>query len=103
VGRSWKGKEGVGDVSETIEFDKKNFYILDAQRLFKKDCFDFTIQTVGVYDNEKILKIACDVIIARCKKNRESGGDRPVADIAGRNHYTELLRYRAGRRGLHYR
>jgi hypothetical protein len=31
-------EEGVGDVSETIEFDKKNFYILDAQRLFKKDC-----------------------------------------------------------------
>jgi hypothetical protein len=58
---------------ETIEFDKKNFYIFDAQRLFKKDDSDG-----GVYDNEKILKIACDVIIARCKKNRESGGDRPV-------------------------
>jgi DNA-directed RNA polymerase subunit L len=63
-----KEKKALGMSPETIEFDKKNFYILDAQRLFKKDCFDFTIQTVGVYDNEKILKIACDVIIARCKK-----------------------------------
>jgi DNA-directed RNA polymerase alpha subunit len=63
-----KTKRALGMSKENIEFDKKNFYILDAQRLFKKDCFDFTLQTVGVYENEKILKIACDVIITKCKK-----------------------------------
>jgi hypothetical protein len=92
----------LGMSPETIEFDKKNFYIL-THSVFQERLFWFYDSDGGVYDNEKILKIACDVIIARCKKNRESGGDRPVADIAGRNHYTELLRYRAGRRGLHYR
>jgi hypothetical protein len=58
----------LGMSPETIEFDKKNFYILDAQRLFKKRLFWFYDSDGGVYDNEKILKIACDVIIARCKK-----------------------------------
>lgn len=61
-------KKALGMSKENIEFDKKNFYILDAQRIFKKDCFDFTLQTVGVYDNEKIIKIACDSITNRCKK-----------------------------------
>lgn len=63
-----KDKKALGMTPENIEFDKRNFYILDAQRIFKKDCFDFTIQTVGVYENEKIIQIACDVIINKCKK-----------------------------------
>jgi hypothetical protein len=48
-----KEKKALGMSPETIEFDKKNFYILDAQRLFKKDCFDFTIQTVGCTTTRK--------------------------------------------------
>jgi DNA-directed RNA polymerase subunit L len=41
-----------------IEFHKKNFYILDAQRHFIEDSFDFAVQTLGVYENTEIVKKA---------------------------------------------
>jgi DNA-directed RNA polymerase alpha subunit/DNA-directed RNA polymerase subunit L len=47
---------------EEIEFQKRNFYMLDAQRIFKDESFDFIIQTVGVYDNISILKKGCMVL-----------------------------------------
>jgi DNA-directed RNA polymerase alpha subunit/DNA-directed RNA polymerase subunit L len=47
---------------DEIEFQKRNFYMLDAQRFFKPDSFDFTIQTVGVYDNKTIVKKGCLVL-----------------------------------------
>lgn len=45
-----------------IEFQKKNFKILDAQRIFIPDSFDFTIQTLGVYENREIVKSACKIL-----------------------------------------
>jgi DNA-directed RNA polymerase II subunit RPB3 len=48
---------------EDIEFQKKNFYLLDAQRHFKEDSFDFIIETVGVYENKEIVKKACGILV----------------------------------------
>ena len=45
-----------------IEFKKKNFMLLDAQRIFKADSFDFQIQTVGVYDNRAIVKMGAKIL-----------------------------------------
>jgi DNA-directed RNA polymerase alpha subunit len=47
---------------EDIEFQKKNFELLDSQRYFKDDSFDFTIQTIGVYENKEIVKKGCSII-----------------------------------------
>jgi DNA-directed RNA polymerase alpha subunit len=44
---------------EAIDFEKKNFYFLDAQRCFKKDSFDFIIQSIGIFENRQICKYAC--------------------------------------------
>ena len=44
---------------EEIAFQKKNYYLLDAQRSFIDNSFDFVIQTVGVYENKDIIKKAC--------------------------------------------
>lgn len=48
--------------NDEISFQKKNYYLLDAQRSFMKDSFDFVIQTVGVYENREIVKKACVVL-----------------------------------------
>jgi len=48
--------------ADEIEFQKRNFYMLDAQRQFVPDSFDFIIQTLGVFDNKEIIKKACVVI-----------------------------------------
>jgi len=48
--------------SNDIEFQKRNFYLLDAQRHFIANSFDFTIQSVGVYEGQEIVKMACAVL-----------------------------------------
>jgi DNA-directed RNA polymerase subunit L len=51
-----------GMTKEEIIFQKKNYYLLDAQRQFISDSFDFIIQTVGVFDNREIIKKSCIVL-----------------------------------------
>ena len=36
----------------TGAFYKKNFYILDAQRHYKENSFDFVLKSVGFYEYE---------------------------------------------------
>ena len=48
--------------TEEISFQKKNFELLDAQKYFTKDSFDFVVQSVGVYDNLEIIKYACIIL-----------------------------------------
>ncbi len=45
-----------------IDFQKRNFYLLDAQRIFIKDSFDFAIKTVGVYNNRELVKMASKIL-----------------------------------------
>lgn len=52
-----KKSESV-DAAE-IAFQKKNFQILDRQRYFVKDSFDFNIESVGVYEPRELCKMAC--------------------------------------------
>ena len=47
---------------DEIEFQKKNFYLLDAQRQYTPDSYDFVIQSVGVYENKEIVKMACLIL-----------------------------------------
>ena len=62
----WEGIESKiraeGSTNDEISFQKKNYYLLDAQRSFLKDSFDFVIQTVGVYSNQDIVKKGCVVL-----------------------------------------
>lgn len=51
-----------GMTREEIDFQKQNFYLLDAQRQFIPDSFDFVIQTLGVFENKEIIKKACIVL-----------------------------------------
>jgi DNA-directed RNA polymerase subunit L len=51
-----------GATNEDITIQKKNFYLLDANRHYLPNSFDFVVQSVGVYDNRDIIKKACDVL-----------------------------------------
>lgn len=63
---AWEGIEqkmrAEESTNDEISFQKKNYYLLDAQRSYLKDSFDFVIQTVGVYSNKEIVKKACVVL-----------------------------------------
>lgn len=60
-----KQLESEQQSKKSIEIQKKNFYLLDAQRYYIDDSFDFCIQTVGVYENKEIVKTACKVLIEK--------------------------------------
>jgi len=57
------------DMKESeIKFHKNNFYILDAQRYFVSDSFDFIIESVGQYENLDIVFEACGVLKKRLQE-----------------------------------
>lgn len=52
---------------EDIEFEKKNWFILDAKRFYIENSYDFLVESVGVFDNMEILTKACDIMIKNAK------------------------------------
>lgn len=60
--QSWKD-EGKNETQ--IKFESENWKLLEGKRIFKKDSFDFLLQSVGVYTNEELLNAACKIIVQR--------------------------------------
>jgi DNA-directed RNA polymerase subunit L len=52
---------------EDIEFEKKNWFLLEAKRFYLENSYDFIIESVGVFDNMEILTKACDIMIKKCE------------------------------------
>ena len=48
--------------NDELDALKKNWDLLDGQRYFLQNSFDFKIQTVGYYSNESLIIKACDVV-----------------------------------------
>ena len=51
-----------GETDSDIRFQKENFRILDSQRHFVPNSFDFIVQTIGIYDNKDIIRKACAIL-----------------------------------------
>ena len=45
-----------------IQIQKKDFYLLDAQRHYVSDSYDFIIQSIGIYSNKELIKKSCDIL-----------------------------------------
>jgi DNA-directed RNA polymerase subunit L len=48
---------------ENIDYESKNWLLLEAKRYTIKDSFDFVIESVGVFENDTIIRIACQELI----------------------------------------
>lgn len=48
--------------SEDIAFQKRDYYLLDAQRQFVPDSYDFVLRTIGIYENRELVQKACAVL-----------------------------------------
>lgn len=57
--------------TEEIEFEKKNFYILDGQRCYVENSFDFIIQGLDIFSNIQILRMSCETLIGKFNKLNE--------------------------------
>ncbi len=60
--QSWKDE---GKNEKEIDFETKNWKLLDALRITKKNSFDFIVQSIGVFTNIELINKACDIIIER--------------------------------------
>lgn len=64
ISEKWEEyKENLTESNEDIEFHRRNFHILDAQRFFVANSFDYTIQTIGIYSNIDIVKTGCSILV----------------------------------------
>ena len=60
--QTWKDE---GKTKEEIDFEAKNWKLLDGLRITTKDSFDFIIQTIGIYDNVELVHKACEILIGK--------------------------------------
>ena len=57
-----------GMTEETIEYEMTNWRNHTSKRYHKENSFDFKIENIGIYTNEKLMQLACDIIINKIKK-----------------------------------
>jgi DNA-directed RNA polymerase alpha subunit len=60
----WKEE---GKKPEEMEFEAKNWKLLDALRITVKDSFDFTLKTIGIYSNSELLDKASTIMLEKIK------------------------------------
>ena len=54
-----------GKTAAEIDFESRNWNLLEGLRYVKKQSFDFIIQTVGIFDNTYIIVKACQILIEK--------------------------------------
>ena len=68
----WGEKEAAmkkSNMTETeVEFEKKNWFLLEAKRYYQPNSYDFIIESVGVFENSEIVIKACKIMISKCEK-----------------------------------
>lgn len=55
--------EQEGKTAAEIDFESKNWNLLEGLRYVKKHSFDFIIQTIGIYENTEIIIKGCEILI----------------------------------------
>lgn len=68
----WGEKEAAMKKSqiseEDIEFEKRNWFLLEAKRYYQPNSYDFIIESVGVFENSEIVIKACEIMVSKCEK-----------------------------------
>jgi len=75
--QKWKDE---GKKESEIEFEATNWKLLEGKRIFKKDSFDFVIQSIGIYTNAELLILACKVMIEKLQ-NLNSNIEKDLVEI----------------------
>ena len=67
INATWSAKarelKSEGLSAEEIEFERKNWLLLEAKRITLPDSFDFTVESVGVFSNMNIIFKAVHIIM----------------------------------------
>ena len=69
IDKKWKQiVEKLPQKKDVRELEYNDFMNLDAQRIVIPNSFDFKIQSVGIYENNELIILACKVMIRKFEK-----------------------------------
>ena len=60
---------------ENLEYIKKDWENHEAKRIYKKDCFDFKLESVGVFSCYELVSKACEIIISKLNSLHDKAGE----------------------------
>jgi len=63
--QKWKDE---GKNEKEVEFEVENWKLLEGKRIYLKDSFDFVIQSIGIYTNNELITMACQIMIDKLNK-----------------------------------
>jgi len=66
--QKWKDE---GKKEAEIVFESKNWKLLEGMRYVIKNSFDFIVGTVGIYENDKIIMEACNILSSKMNNLKE--------------------------------
>ena len=49
-------------MEEEVQFERRNYELLDAQRFFQPNSFDFIVKSIGIFDNIELMQKVCIVL-----------------------------------------
>lgn len=86
----------LGKKQEEIEFESKDWLILNKQRYYVENSFDFAIESVGQFTNYEIVSKAIDIMLQKLNKFKNdiiNDNDRLIAisNVTILNSYDILL------------
>ena len=77
-----KEKEISEDEKSDIEFIKKDWLLIEGARHVIPDSFDFIVETIGIYSNFEIMKMACDIMIEKITDFIKNLQEKPMITSA---------------------
>lgn len=66
--QKWKDE---GKTQDEIKFEAANWKLLEGMRYTIKNSFDFVIESVGIYSNEKIIIESCKILLRKLEGLKE--------------------------------
>ena len=58
-------EQGMPLTEDQLDFERKNWYLGNGKRITIPDHFDFTIETIGVFSNHELVRIACQSMFTK--------------------------------------
>ena len=58
--QKWKDQ---GKTNDEIKYEAANWKLLEGLRYVVKNSFDFILETVGIYENDKIIIMSCNILL----------------------------------------
>lgn len=60
--------KSLNKTKSSNEQEKKNWFNHKAKKFYKKDVFNFIVESIGVFTNIEIIKKACKIIVSKLQK-----------------------------------